>query len=48
MRILNSTTELQIRLRPDEVDGFIDLVLGATHSPFRRSIVDEMKRECLL
>lgn len=48
MRILNDTTELQIRLRPDEVDGFIDLVLGATHSPFRRELVDGMKRECLL
>jgi len=36
MRILNDTTELQIRLRPDEVDGFIDMVLGATHSPIRR------------
>lgn len=48
MRILNSTTELQIWLRPDEVDEFIDLVLGATHSPFRRELVDGMKRECLL
>lgn len=40
MRILNSTTELQIRLRPDEVDGFIDLVLGATQSQFRRDLID--------
>ena len=48
MRILNDTTELQIRLRPDEVDGFIDMVLGATHSPARRALVDGMKKECLL
>ena len=48
MRILNDTTELQIRLRPDEVDGFIDMVLGATHSPIRRALVDGMKKECLL
>jgi len=43
-----STTELQIRLRPGEVDGFIDMVLGATHSPVRRALVDGMKKECLL
>lgn len=48
MRILNGTTELQIRLRPDEADKFIDLVLGATQSQFRRDLIDGMKRECLL
>lgn len=48
MRILNGTTELQIRLRPDEADKFIDLVLGATQSQFRRELIDGMKRECLL
>ncbi len=48
MRILNTTTELQIRLRPDEADKFIDLVLGATQSQFRRELIDGMKRECLL
>ena len=48
MRILNGTTELQIRLRPDEVDEFIDLVLGAPYSPIRRALVDGMKTECLL
>ena len=29
-------------------DGFIDLVLGATHSQFRRELIDGMKRECVL
>ena len=48
MRIINTTTELQIRLRQDEVDDFLNMVLDANHNPFRRELVDELKKECLL
>lgn len=48
MRILNNSTELQIRLRPDEVDSFLNFVLDSKYTPFRRELVDELKKECLL
>lgn len=48
MRILNGTTELQIRLRPDEVDPYVQFVLTAPQSRFRKELLEQMKRECLL
>jgi len=48
MRILDNTTELQIRLRPDEVNPFVNFVLNAPASRFRKEMLEQMKRECLL
>jgi len=48
MRVISTPTELQIRFRPDEVDGFINLVLDAKYTPFRKELLEQMKRECLL
>ena len=48
MRILNDTTELQIRLRPDEVDPYVQFVLTAPPSRFRRELIEQLRRECLI
>jgi len=48
MKIMDNTTELQIRLRPDEVNSFVNFVLTAPASRFRKEMIELMKMECLL
>lgn len=48
MRLMNTSTELQIRFRPDEVEAFVNFVLSAEPTRFRKDLVEHMRRECLL
>ncbi len=48
MRVFSTQSEVQIRLRPDEVDPYVQFVLTAPPSRFRRELIEQLRRECLI